>query len=263
MECRGVLEYWMRSNPSIRHSRRAPKIKFLFQQVGHETASTQNNNPDMLAHSIDNNTLLLAGTKIDSPTNRSHKYLFYLYFQAPNPWWCSNPEVCDEPHRWCSEAVQQGICRVDLFQHWMQLLSTTPTYHLLGSKKEDRGHNCVGLKLKFHLVSIPLWKSTLDNLPRAPRWNHKWEKKPVTMDGRRWQNHLCPMNERLSAFFDPPSPPYIINHNPAVTCVPYEANIDIRDTELPRSHEAVRIWPFFFLSDLGRFDESSPIKGTI
>lgn len=39
--------------------------------------------------------------------------------------------------------------------------------------------------------------------------------------------------QRINSYLhsqDPPSPPYILNLDPAVTHVPYEANIDIRDT---------------------------------
>jgi GTPase SAR1 family protein len=39
--------------------------------------------------------------------------------------------------------------------------------------------------------------------------------------------------QRLNAYLhsqEPPSPPYIVNLDPAVTYVPYEPNIDIRDT---------------------------------
>ena len=39
--------------------------------------------------------------------------------------------------------------------------------------------------------------------------------------------------QRINAYLHsltPPSPPYVLNLDPAVTRVPYEANIDIRDT---------------------------------
>jgi GTPase SAR1 family protein len=39
--------------------------------------------------------------------------------------------------------------------------------------------------------------------------------------------------QRINSYLhslDPPSPPYILNLDPAVTRVPFEANIDIRDT---------------------------------
>lgn len=39
--------------------------------------------------------------------------------------------------------------------------------------------------------------------------------------------------QRINSYLhslDPPSPPYILNLDPAVTHVPFEANIDIRDT---------------------------------
>lgn len=39
--------------------------------------------------------------------------------------------------------------------------------------------------------------------------------------------------QRINSYLhsqDPPSPPYILNLDPAVTNVPFEANIDIRDT---------------------------------
>lgn len=39
--------------------------------------------------------------------------------------------------------------------------------------------------------------------------------------------------QRINSYLhslEPPSPPYILNLDPAVTNVPFEANIDIRDT---------------------------------
>ena len=39
--------------------------------------------------------------------------------------------------------------------------------------------------------------------------------------------------QRINSYLhsqDPPSPPYILNLDPAVTFLPYEPNIDIRDT---------------------------------
>jgi hypothetical protein len=39
--------------------------------------------------------------------------------------------------------------------------------------------------------------------------------------------------QRINSYLhslSPPTPPYILNLDPAVTFVPYEANIDIRDT---------------------------------
>jgi len=39
--------------------------------------------------------------------------------------------------------------------------------------------------------------------------------------------------QRINAYLHslaPPSPPYLVNLDPAVTRLPYEANIDIRDT---------------------------------
>ena len=60
------------------------------------------------------------------------------------------------------------------------------------------------------------------------------KKKPVTiitigMAGAGKSTFVQRMNSYLHAL-DPPSPPYILNLDPAVTHVPYEANIDIRDT---------------------------------
>ena len=39
--------------------------------------------------------------------------------------------------------------------------------------------------------------------------------------------------QRINSYLhsrDPPSPPYVLNLDPAVASTPYEANIDIRDT---------------------------------
>jgi GTPase SAR1 family protein len=60
------------------------------------------------------------------------------------------------------------------------------------------------------------------------------KKKPVTiivigMAGAGKSTFVQRINSYLHAL-DPPSPPYILNLDPAVTHVPYEANIDIRDT---------------------------------
>ena len=74
--------------------------------------------------------------------------------------------------------------------------------------------------------------------------------------------------QRINAYLhslSPPSPPYILNLDPAVTRVPYEANIDIRDTvnyqEVMKqfvSDPSLFSFPIF-----GRLDESSPMKGII
>ena len=74
--------------------------------------------------------------------------------------------------------------------------------------------------------------------------------------------------QRINAYLhslSPPSPPYILNLDPAVTRVPYEANIDIRDTvnyqEVMKqfvSDPSLLSFPIF-----GRLDESSPLKGII
>ena len=59
-------------------------------------------------------------------------------------------------------------------------------------------------------------------------------KKPVTiitigMAGAGKSTFVQRLNSHLHAL-DPPSPPYIVNLDPAVTYTPYEPNIDIRDT---------------------------------
>lgn len=59
-------------------------------------------------------------------------------------------------------------------------------------------------------------------------------KQPVTiitigMAGAGKSTFVQRMNSYLHSQ-DPPSPPYIVNLDPAVTYVPYEPNIDIRDT---------------------------------
>ncbi|RXW21411.1 hypothetical protein EST38_g4421 [Candolleomyces aberdarensis] len=60
------------------------------------------------------------------------------------------------------------------------------------------------------------------------------KKKPMTiitigMAGAGKSTFVQRINSYLHSL-DPPSPPYILNLDPAVTHVPYEANIDIRDT---------------------------------
>jgi GTPase SAR1 family protein len=75
--------------------------------------------------------------------------------------------------------------------------------------------------------------------------------------------------QRINAYLhslSPASPPYILNLDPAVTRVPYEANIDIRDTV--NYQEVMKQFvsdPFFFFSFpiLVDLDESSPMKGII
>jgi hypothetical protein len=59
-------------------------------------------------------------------------------------------------------------------------------------------------------------------------------KKPVTiitigMAGAGKSTFVERLNAHLQSK-EPPSPPYILNLDPAVTYVPYEPNIDIRDT---------------------------------
>ena len=73
--------------------------------------------------------------------------------------------------------------------------------------------------------------------------------------------------QRINAYLHsltPPSPPYILNLDPAVTRVPYEANIDIRDTvnyqEVMKQFVSTLLL-FFPLSPT--LDESTPMKGTI
>lgn len=64
--------------------------------------------------------------------------------------------------------------------------------------------------------------------------NVKKDKKPVAiitigMAGAGKSTFVQRLNSYLHSL-DPPSPPYILNLDPAVTYVPYEPNIDIRDT---------------------------------
>ena len=59
-------------------------------------------------------------------------------------------------------------------------------------------------------------------------------KKPITiitigMAGAGKSTFVQRINSYLHSL-NPPSPPYILNLDPAVTHVPFEANIDIRDT---------------------------------
>lgn len=60
------------------------------------------------------------------------------------------------------------------------------------------------------------------------------KKKPITiitigMAGAGKSTFVQRLNSYLHSQY-PPSPPYLLNLDPAVTSVPYEANIDIRDT---------------------------------
>lgn len=60
------------------------------------------------------------------------------------------------------------------------------------------------------------------------------KKKPMTiitigMAGAGKSTFVQRINSHLHAR-SPPSPPYILNLDPAVTHLPFEANIDIRDT---------------------------------
>jgi hypothetical protein len=60
------------------------------------------------------------------------------------------------------------------------------------------------------------------------------EKKPVCiiaigMAGSGKSTFVQRINAHLHSR-TPPAPPYVLNLDPAVTSVPYEANIDIRDT---------------------------------
>lgn len=60
------------------------------------------------------------------------------------------------------------------------------------------------------------------------------KKKPVAiiaigMAGAGKSTFVQRINSYLHSL-DPPSPPYILNLDPAVTHVPFDANIDIRDT---------------------------------
>ena len=59
-------------------------------------------------------------------------------------------------------------------------------------------------------------------------------KKPVTiitigMAGAGKSTFVQRINSYLHSQ-DPPSPPYVLNLDPAVSSLPFEANIDIRDT---------------------------------
>jgi len=96
----------------------------------------------------------------------------------------------------------------------------------------------------------------------------KRDKKPVTiitigMAGAGKTTFVQRINAYLHSLI-PSSPPYIVNLDPAVIRVPYEANIDIRDTV--NYQEVMKQFvsdPFPFPSDPGRLDESSPMKGII
>ena len=60
------------------------------------------------------------------------------------------------------------------------------------------------------------------------------EKKPIViitigMAGAGKSTFVQRINSYLHSL-DPPSPPYVLNLDPAVASTPYEANIDIRDT---------------------------------
>jgi GPN-loop GTPase len=98
----------------------------------------------------------------------------------------------------------------------------------------------------------------------------KKDKSPVTiitigMAGAGKTSFVQRINAYLHSL-SPPSPPYILNLDPAVTRVPYEANIDIRDTV--NYQEVMKQFvsdPFFFFSFpiLVALDEPSPMKGII
>lgn len=51
----------------------------------------------------------------------------------------------------------------------------------------------------------------------------------IGMAGAGKSTFVSKLNNHLQGR-QPPSPPYILNLDPAVTYLPYEANIDIRDT---------------------------------
>ena len=60
------------------------------------------------------------------------------------------------------------------------------------------------------------------------------QKKPIViitigMAGAGKSTFVQRINSYLHSL-DPPSPPYVLNLDPAVASTPYEANIDIRDT---------------------------------
>ena len=53
--------------------------------------------------------------------------------------------------------------------------------------------------------------------------------------------------QRINSYLhskEPPSPPYVLNLDPAVANTPYEANIDIRDTV--DYHKVMKEYVFFF-----------------
>jgi len=74
-----------------------------------------------------------------------------------------------------------------------------------------------------------------NDIPTAvPSSSPKKDKKPMTvitigMAGAGKSTFVQRLNAHLHAK-EPPSPPYILNLDPAVTYMPYEPNIDIRDT---------------------------------
>lgn len=70
--------------------------------------------------------------------------------------------------------------------------------------------------------------------PSSSTTNASEKKKPVViitigMAGAGKSTFVQRINSYLHSK-EPPSPPYILNLDPAVTNVPFEANIDIRDT---------------------------------
>ena len=74
-----------------------------------------------------------------------------------------------------------------------------------------------------------------NDVPTAgPSYSPKKDKKPMTvitigMAGAGKSTFVQRLNAHLHAK-EPPLPPYILNLDPAVTYMPYEPNIDIRDT---------------------------------
>ena len=75
--------------------------------------------------------------------------------------------------------------------------------------------------------------------------------------------------QRINAYLhslSPPSPPYILNLDPAVTRIPYEANIDIRDTvnyqEVMKQFVSDPFFSFLFRS-WSPLMNRAPMKGII
>ena len=93
----------------------------------------------------------------------------------------------------------------------------------------SRSLNCESRPVTLFLSLLP-WPSQRNQSASSPL---EWRAPGKSTFVQRLNAHLHALS--------PPTPPYVVNLDPAVTNISYEPNIDIRDTcRLPSSHEAVR-----------------------